>query len=388
MSETNQPIKPERLLELRQLIDELDHRIIDALAERQRVVREVISSKIHTATQVRDLDREDALLKKIRDKAILAGLDPYFAEHLFREIIFQSVRYQNHSLVDYQNELTNVKSIQVAYQGTEGSYSHLAALRHYRERYEEVICIGCQTTEEVTQAVEDGIAQAGMLPIENTTAGSINETYDLLGQKELHIIGEEIFRVEHCLLTLAPVSFDNIRRIISHPLTLVQCSKFLNSFHHTTIESFVDSAMSAQKIKVDADLSQAAIASPEAAERYGLHIVQTGISNNDENFTRYVVIGKQKMAVDPQLPSKTSLVLSTIHEKGALMRCLQVLDKYAINMSKLESRPRPDKAFQYQFYVDIEANELDPKVVKALKELEGKAAQLRVLGCYPKQVDE
>lgn len=388
MSDTSQPIKPERLVELRKTIDDLDHRIIEALAERQRIVREVISSKITTSTQVRDLEREEALLKKIRDKALLAGLDPYFAEHLFREIIFQSVRYQNHTLVDYQNELNNAKSINVAYQGTEGSYSHLAALRHYRERYEEVICIGYHSIEEVTQAVEDGIAQAGMLPIENTTAGSINETYDLLGKKELFIVGEEIYRVEHCLLSLAPVALDNIRRIISHPLTLVQCSKFLNGFHHTTIESFTDSAMSAQKIKVDADLSQAAIASPEAAERYGLHVLQAGISNYEENFTRYVVIGKQKMAVDPQLPSKTSLVLSTIHEKGALMRCLQVLDKFAINMSKLESRPRPDKAFQYQFYVDIEANEQEPKVVKALKELEGKAAQLRILGCYPKQVDE
>jgi chorismate mutase/prephenate dehydratase len=381
-------LKPEQLLKLRDTIDSLDHRIIEALAERQRVVRQVISSKITTATQVRDLDREDALLKKIRDKAVQAGLDPYFAEQLFREIIFQSVRYQNHSLVDHQNELNTVKTIHVAYQGLEGAYSHLAALRHYRERYEEVICHGFQTIEEVTNAVENDEVQVGVLPIENTTAGSINDTYDLLGSKSLFIVGEEVFRVEHCLLTLEPVAFENIRRIISHPLTLVQCSKFLAGFKHTTIESFIDSAMSAQKVKFDADLSQAAIASPEAAEKYGLHILQHEISNNPDNFTRYVVIGKQKVAVDSQLPSKTSLILSTIHEKGALMRCLQVLDKYEINMSKLESRPRPDKAFQYQFYVDIEANDQDPKVLKALKELEGKAANLRVLGCYPKQVEE
>lgn len=382
-------LKPEELLKLRDTIDELDQRIIDALAERQRVVRGVISSKITTSTKVRDHEREEAMINRIRAKALKAGLDPYFAEQLFRDVIFQSVRYQNHSLVDHQNELNTKKVIRVAYQGTEGAYSHLAALRHFRERFDQVQCNGYASTDEAADAVESGQADVALLPIENTTAGSINDSYDILGSRNLYIVGEEYFRIEHCLLTIEPIQTENIRRIISHPLTLVQCSKFLASFNrNTTIESFADSAMAAQKVKFDADLSQAAIASPEAAEKYGLHITKLGVSNKEINFTRYVVIGKHKVAVDPQLPCKTSLVLATIHEKGALIRCLQVLDFHSINMTKLESRPRTDKAWQYQFYIDIEANDQDPKVKKALNELEGKSASLRILGCYPKQVED
>ncbi len=381
-------LKPEQLLALRETIDSIDQKIIDALAERQTIVRQVISSKISTTTQIRDLDREEALIKRIKDKAIASGLDPYFAEHLFREVIFQSVRYQNHSLVDHQNDLRNKRVITVAYQGVEGAYSYLAALRHYQERYDEVNCLGFASFDEAAESVEKGLADVAILPIENTTAGSINETYDILGSRNLHIVGEEVLRVEHCLLAIEPIQKDNIRRIISHPLTLVQCSKYLENFRGSTIESYGDSAMAALKVKTDNDLSQVAIASPDAAQRYGLHVLEQGVSNYPDNFTRFVAVGKQAVAVDPQLPSKTSLILATVHEKGALLKCLSVLDKHGINMTKLESRPRPDKAFQYQFYVDIEANNNDPKVKRALKEVEDKAANLRVLGCYPRQLED
>lgn len=381
-------IKPEQLLVLRETIDSIDQKIIDALAERQSIVRQVISSKITTTTQIRDLEREEALIKRIKEKALASGLDPYFAEHLFREIIFHSVRYQNHSLVDHQNDLRNKRVITVAYQGIESAYSYLAALRHYQERYDEVNCLGFASFDEAAESVEKGLADVAILPIENTTAGSINETYDILGSRNLHIVGEEVLRIEHCLLAIEPIQKENIRRIISHPLTLVQCSKYLEAFRGSTIESYGDSAMAALKVKTDNDLSQAAIASPDAAERYGLYILERGVSNYPDNFTRFVAVGKQALTVDPQLPSKTSLIFSTVHEKGALLKCLSVLDKHGINMTKLESRPRPDKAFQYQFYVDIEANDNVPKVKKALKELEDKAANLRVLGCYPRQPED
>lgn len=380
-------LKPEELLALRNKIDALDTSILESLAERQQVVRKVIQSKIATSTQIRDLEREDKLLERIREKAVLAGLDPYFAEQLFRDIIFQSVRYQNHSLVDHQNEAYEQTYIRVAFQGIEGSYSHLAALRHFQERYTEVDCLGFASLDELVVAVESDKVDVAILPLENTSAGSINDSYDRIGESKLFLVGEEIFKVNHVMVALEPIEHSKIRRIISHPITLVQCSNFLNQFKHTTIESYADSAMGALKVKTDKDLSQVAICSQEAAQLYGLEVLEQNVSNRDENFTRYVLVSKKQVHVDAQLPAKTSLILSTVHEKGALINCLQVFDQHGINMTKLESRPRTDKSFQYQFYIDIEANVDNPKVKTALKEIENKAASFRILGCYPKQSD-
>lgn len=373
------------LSKLRKLIDDLDKRIIDSLAERHNVVRQVISSKIESTKTIRDLDREAKLLQKIRTMASESGLDPYFAETLFRDVIFQSVRYQTHSLVDHQNNKSADEQITVAYQGTDGAYSHQAALRFFADRYSHTKTIGYHSFEQAAEAVEKGEAEVAVLPIENTTAGSINNTYDLLFEKNLHIIGEEVLKISHCLLTIAPVPPENIRRIVTHSLGITQCSKFLNSLSRCKIESFPDSAMAAVQIKKEEDLSQAAIASPYAAELYGLHIQKEHIANNEENYTRFVIVSKNAVDVDPQLPCKTSLVLATSNEKGSLIRCLKIIDELGINMSKLESRPNQGKPWQYLFYLDIDGNANDMAIKKAIKEIEKNAAFLKVLGCYAKQ---
>lgn len=377
-------MKKEKLAELRDVIDKLDKQLIETLAERHKVVQQVISSKIETTKNIRDTDREAILLGKIRKMAAESGLDPYFAESLFRDVIFQSVRYQTHSLIDHQNDLSAAQTITVAYQGAEGAYSHQAALRFFGERYSDIKTIGHHSFEQAAEAVENDHADVAILPIENTTAGSINNTYDLLFEKNLHLIGEEILKISHCLLTLAPINTENIRRIVTHSLGITQCSRFLNSLSRCTIESYSDSAMAAAHIKKEGDLSQAAIASPYAAELYGLHIQQEQISNQEENYTRFVIVSKKPVTIDPQLPSKTSLVLATVDEKGALIRCLRILDELGINMTKLESRPHQGKPWQYLFYVDIEGNIADLNVQKALKEMDKKAAFLKVLGCYAK----
>jgi chorismate mutase / prephenate dehydratase len=377
--------KPAQLKEYRRIIDELDQTIIQSLAKRHRVVREVFSTKINDTNQIRDIDREDKLLRRVRELAKESGLDPYFAEQLFRDIIIQSVRYQSHSLLDHQNSMFAQQSITVAYQGTEGAFSHQAAMRHFNDRYSDVRCEGFRTFEQAASAVEEKKATVAILPIENTTAGSINDTYDLLGEKNLHIIGEEVLRVIHCLLTPQPVQPEHIRRVLSHPQAIAQCSRYLATLARCKIESFDDTAMAAQKVRNEADLSQAAIASIYAAEIYGLHVLAKDIANQPENFTRFVVVARTPVEIDSQLSCKTSLVLATVHEKGALFRCLQVLDKHGISMTKLESRPRHGKPWQYLFYMDIEGNINDPLVKKALKDLESRAAFMKVLGCYARQ---
>ncbi|HEX6982672.1 MAG TPA: prephenate dehydratase [Balneolaceae bacterium] len=376
---------PNKLDSIRKLLDQTDKTIVNALAKRQELVREVLSFKIGDKKNIRDVEREDQLLNKIAELARQAGLDRYFAEQLFKDIIHHSVRFQTHSLVDHQNEKKDTL-VKVAYQGTDGAFSHQAAFRHFEERYTEVLCFGYDTFQEAAQAVEDEKVDYAILPIENTTAGSINETYDILGSRSLHIVGEEAIRVIHCLLALEKVPLNRIRRILSHPQAIAQCTQFLAKLHSCKVESYIDTAMSAKKVLDDGDLSQAAIAGSYAAEIYGLQILERDLANQPENFTRFVIVSREPVAVDRQIPCKTSLLMATRHEEGSLIQCLKVLDEHNINMTKLESRPRPNEPWKYLFYLDIEGNIQNTDVRLALEELEQKSSSLKVLGCYPAQV--
>ncbi|MBO6793162.1 MAG: prephenate dehydratase [Balneolaceae bacterium] len=370
---------------IRKRLDEIDRSILMALAERQGLVKEVSNYKLTTNTGIRDMEREERLLNKIRDVAAEIGLDRYYAEHLFREIITNSVRYQTHSLVDHQNE-NDASHVSVSYQGTDGAYSHLAAQRHFDERFEHVDCYGYDTFKDAAKALIDGHVDYALLPIENTTAGSINDTYDILGESNLHIVGEEIIKVVHCLLAVEQVEVSQIRRILSHPKAIEQCTNFLAKLPRCKVESYLDTAISAKKVMDDGDLSQAAIAGAHAADHYGLQVIAHDIANQKENFTRFVVVSKEDVSVDVQIPTKTSLMMVTSHKEGALVECLNALHRHGINICKLESRPKINEPFRYSFYVDIEANTSDPNTEKALEALANEAVELKVFGSYAKQI--
>ncbi len=377
------PPEPGALEAVRATIDALDDRILDALAERHRVVREVLRGKLESSSEIRDPDREARLLERLRGRAREEGLDPYVVENLFREILRDSVRFQTQALVDRQNERDRVQHLRVAFQGTDGAYSHQAALRHFERRHREVVCIGFTRFEEAAEAVVSGEVDAAVLPIENTTAGSINDTYDLLNEKPLHVVGEEVLKVDHCLLAVEAVPVTRLRRILSHPQAIAQCSRFLGTLDRCQVESYFDTAMAARKVRDDADLSQAAIAGAWTAELYGLQIVARELANQPGNFTRFVAVAREPVHCDPQLPCRTSLVVATIDEKGALLACLNVLGDHGINLTKLESRPRPGHPWQSLFYLDLEGNREEPRVEAALEALSRKAQYLKVLGSYP-----
>lgn len=376
----------DNLDKIRKLLDQTDKKIVEALAKRQELVREISSLKMDEDKNIRDTDREEQLLNKITKLAREAGLDRYFAKQLFEDIIHHSVRFQKHKLVDHQNVRRNDDLVEVAYQGTDGAFSHQAAHHHFEERYAKVHCFGYDTFRRAAQAVKDQKVDYAILPIENTTAGSINETYDILGDSTLHIVGEEAIRVIHCLLALEQVPLDRIRRIISHPQAIAQCSNYLARLHDCKVESYIDTAMAAKKVLEDGDLSQAAIAGSYAADIYDLEILERDLANQSENFTRFVVVSRDPVEVDQQIPCKTSLLMVTSHDKGALIQCLNVIDEHDIRMTKLESRPKPNEPWKYQFYLDIEGNIANPDTRLALEELEQKASSLKVLGCYPAQV--
>ncbi len=370
---------------IRKAIDQLDETIVKALGERQRIVRRVLSDKLQRDVHIRDNEREEVLLEKIRKVGAEEGVDPFFLEQLFREIIQHSVRYQTHALIDHQNDKAEEQQIRVAYQGTDGAFSHQAAMRHFKQRYSMVECIGYTRFEQAAAAVENGDVDVAILPIENTTAGSINDTYDLLNEKELFIIGEEILKVVHCLMAPEKVSLSNIRRILSHPQAIAQCSRFLASLNRCHVESYFDTAMAARKVRDDGDLSQAAIGSSYAAEIYGLEILERDLANQPKNYTRFVVVSKDPVICDPQLKCKTSVIFATIDEKGALLKCLNILGENGVNMTKLESRPRMGHPWQSLFYLDVEGTMNQPRLADALDKLSRKAQYFKVLGSYPEK---
>ncbi|MCH2450423.1 MAG: chorismate mutase [Gracilimonas sp.] len=370
---------------IRKKLDDTDRTILKALAKRQDLVKKVSELKLKNEQGIRDLEREELLLNHIRDLAHEVGLDRYYAEHLFREIITNSVRFQTHSLVDHQNEKADGDQIRVSYQGTDGAYSHLAASRHFSERYSKVDAIGYDTFQQAAQALMEEKVDYAILPIENTTAGSINDTYDIVGKENVHIVGEEILKVVHCLMSVEPVELSKIRRILSHPQAIAQCTSFLSRLPRCKVESYLDTAMSAKKILEDGDITQAAIAGAHAADLYGLHVIENDIANQRENYTRFVVAAREPVKVDIQIPAKTSLMMVTSNEEGSLIECLNILHNHKINMAKLESRPRMNEPFRYSFYLDIHGNIEDEEVSNGLEKLAAKAEELKILGCYPKQ---
>jgi chorismate mutase/prephenate dehydratase len=322
-------------------------------------------------------------MSRLSEYAREAGLSEYFVTNLFQKIIDYSVRFQTDRIVDIENPERVAERLVIAYQGTDGAYSDLAAQHHFASSQAIVVRHGYDTFRMAVEAVESGNADYALLPIENTTAGSINETYDLLARAQLSIVAEEILRIDHCLVGIDEVPLPMIRRISSHPQAIAQCSEFLADLRDCHVESYIDTALAARRVFEDQDLSHAAIASAEAAERYGLKIIRRHVADRKENYTRFVIVAPDPVSYDERFECKTSLVFATAHEKGALLRCMNVLARHGLNLTKLESRPSRDKPWVYYFYVDFEGNIADQEAAAAVEELGRETSYLKILGSYP-----
>jgi chorismate mutase/prephenate dehydratase len=366
---------------IRSEINSVDERILEALASRRKLAEQIIQEKDHTGTPIRDLLREEQLLADLIAKGRDRGLDAHLVTRVFHEIIDDSIRSQQLHLLNYDK----IALKRVAFQGIEGAYSELAGRKYFAPYLDHTLFTGADTLEQVVNAVEDGNVDYGLLPVENTTAGSINEVYDLLSIAQLSIIGEEILRVEHCLLALDEVPLASIRRIYSHPQALAECMKFVSKLPNCQALPYADSAMAVKKVKEDGDPSLAAIASEEAGRLYGLKVLRRNIEDQPNNFTRFLVLCRKPSAVDLRIPCKTSLIMSTSHEEGSLLKALSLMHEYKINLSKLESRPIPGMPFQYLFYIDFEGNTADARVAEAIQRLRSATTSLKVLGSYPAQ---
>ena len=267
--------------------------------------------------------------------------------------------------------------LRIAYQGVRGAFSEQAALQ-FAPAAEAV---GYASFEEAFDAAVRGDCSHACLPVENSLAGSINQTYDLLTDSVLHVVGEQVVRVHHNLLAKPGTRLEDVRRVYSHPQALAQCQAFLRKHRLEAVTDF-DTAGAAKLLAENGGEGKAAIASKRAAEAYGLTVLVENVEDLAFNYTRFFVL-----AADAETrlegPAKTSLVLATRHRPGDLVDCLLEFPKHGINMTKLESRPRRDKPWSYLFYIDIEGHVEDAHVAGALTNLMRKAAFVKFLGSYP-----
>lgn len=382
MSNFNDPSRIDALRQIRGEITRIDEQILSLLAERRRLSHAVAATKDVNTAVIRDPSREEDLLVNLVQAGRQKGLDSHFVTRVFHEVIDDSVRIQQEYFQRALNQ-GETPSLRVAIQGIEGSYSSIVTKKYLSRHDEGHILVECQRYKDVIDAVEQGRADLGVLPIENTNTGAYGEVYDLLLQTNLHIVGEEKIEIRYCLVSPQVQPITSIRKIYCHAQAAAQCSQFLSKLPDVTIEYYPDSAESVKKLKLEGISEYAAIASEEAAQLYGLKVLSTQIANTSRIYTRYVVVSRKSSEVDRRIPCKTSIVMATHHQAGALLESLQVFRDHDINLAKLESRPIEGNPWEELFYVDFDGNVSDPSIREALNKLATVTRFLKVLGCYP-----
>ncbi len=371
------------LSDLRDRLDRVDHELIALLAERHGIIQEVAAHKAAGTTRLVDATREHEILERLGDVARANGLDAHFVQSLYEKILDYSVRYQTDHLADRQNPHRAAARLTVAYAGAPYDPDHTAARQHFGAREADVAYHGYPGARHALDAVTEGEADYGLLAVENTSAGSFNEAYALLEASDLHVVGEEVARANHSLVALEKVPLGLIRRITAHPHAITQCRAFLADLRDCRIDTTLDATSAARRVAEDADLSHAALATQDAAARHGLHVIAANVADEQENLTRYLVVARAPARFDARVACKTSLVFTTAHAQGALMEALGVFARHGLNLTKLESRPRPGAPWQYGFLVDFEGNAELPPVAAALDALRAVVPYVRVLGTYP-----
>jgi prephenate dehydratase len=265
----------------------------------------------------------------------------------------------------------------VAFQGERGAYSEEAIYQFFGS---DVETQPCRSFDGIFEAVESGDAECSALPVENSTAGSINQAYDLLLDHDLRVWGEAILRVRHALLSSPGTTLADIQRVRSHPQALAQCERYLSN-HGWTPETVYDTAGSARELAAASEPGVAVIASRLAGQLYDLEELDYGIEDSPCNYTRFFILSYQEPPRAQR--NKTSLVFSTRHQPGALYECMGEFAKRHINLTKIESRPRLNRPWQYTFYLDFEGHSQDPECEAALMGLLRRSSFVKLLGSYP-----
>ncbi len=273
----------------------------------------------------------------------------------------------------------------VTFQGEEGSYSEEALRAYFGARgMRTVEPMPCDDFDEAIQQVESGEAHYAFLPIENTLEGTVDEAVDVLLASDLFIVGEMRFKIEHCLIGHPGATVESIKTAFSHPYALRQSRDFLRA-HNIRGVPASDTAGAVREVKARGDIMEAAVASRHAAEVHSMAILQRGIQSREHNHTRFLALSRSEYHPEPGAKEQyvTSLVFGCRNQPGALLACLHEFADRGINLLKLESRPRPERPWTYNFLVDFDGHREDEKVQEALAGLIGNTSSLQVLGSYP-----
>ncbi|MEC5345050.1 bifunctional chorismate mutase/prephenate dehydratase [Brenneria populi] len=372
------------LLVLRERISELDLKLLALLAERRELALEVARSKLLSHRPIRDKERERALLDKLTAVGKTYHLDGHYITRLFQVIIEDSVLTQQ-ALLQHNLNQTSERSARVAFLGPKGSYSHLAARQYAARHFDQLIECGCQKFQDIFNMVETGQADYAVLPIENTSSGSINDVYDLLQHTGLSIIGELSNPINHCVLVATDTRLDQIETVYSHPQPFQQCSHFINRFPHWKIEYCESTAAAMEKVAALNSPKAAALGSEAGGTLYQLKVLEHDLANQSQNITRFIVLARKPIEVSEQVPAKTTLIMATGQQSGALVEALLVLRDHGIIMTKLESRPINGNPWEEMFYIDVQANLRSDAMQKALQGLASITRSLKILGCYPSE---
>lgn len=370
------------LLVLRERISALDLKLLALLAERRELAIEVGKTKLHSHRPIRDKERERDLLDALIAAAKPYDLDGFYVTRLFQLIIEDSVLTQQ-ALLQHQLNPVSQHSARIAFLGPKGSYSHLAARQYAARHFDRLIECGCQKFQDIFAQVETGQADYAILPIENTSSGSINEVYDLLQHTSLSIVGELTNPINHCVLIAGDSDLSQIETVYSHPQPFQQCSQFLNRFPHWKIEYTESTAAAMEKVAKLNSPKVAALGSEAGGAQYGLQVLEHNLANQQQNITRFIVLARKAIDVSEQVPAKTTLIMATGQQSGALVEALLVLRDNGIIMTKLESRPINGNPWEEMFYIDVQANLRAEAMQKALRDLAPITRSLKVLGCYP-----
>lgn len=373
------------LQELRGKLDQIDAQIVELYEERMDICSQVADYKIETGKKVLDKSREEEKLRKVR-ALTHNDFNAHGVQELFEQIMSMSRKLQYNKLSEkgvygklpfIEMEKLNIENARVVFQGAEGAYSQMAMMKYFGD---DVDSFHVDSFRDAMCAIEEGSADYAVLPIENSTAGIVNEIYDLLVEYENYIVGEQIIKIEHCLLGLPGTELDQIRTVYSHPQSLMQSARYLNAHDGWKQVSMQNNAFAARKVSEEQDKSQAAIASSQAAKIYGLDILERGVNQSETNSTRFIIVTNQKVYLRDA--EKVSLCLEVPHESGSLYRILSHFIYNNLNMSKIESRPIEGRNWEYRFFIDFEGNLADSAVKNALRGLREEARNMKILGNY------
>ncbi len=377
------------LKDLREKIDKIDDQIVELFKQRLEIVKAVGEVKKQTGKMVNDPEREKNILIRLTENA--TDTQKMYIKRVFENVFEISKAYQNLAIKDLSLTAKNIEKAvceernfpvkaRVACQGVRGAYSGIAS----DKLFEIADVTYFKNFEGVFSAVEKGLCKYGVLPIENSTAGSVNEVYDLMREHNFYIVKSIRIPVTHYLVANECASIKDIKEIISHEQALSQCKKYLQKFPLATISACANTAVGAKTILDSGRTDIACICSRECAELYGLKILDSNIQDSNGNYTRFIVIAKEMEIYKGA--NRVSVMTTLPHTPGSLYKTLAKFYNAGINVTKLESRPIIGSNFEFTFYFDFECDVSRPEVLAVISELDHSAEKFTFLGAYAESV--